>query len=363
MNFKSFCQNIGIESASPEAEQIYIRALTDGMLDEPIDLSLLCDRFEELRKHVLEIAEAIQVNTLWLRYVNLLKICYHQLPQEKIPYLEPQKGRTLGNLAPAIALALLSRDTEIHMQQRGIPQDMCRSILLSYERILQGHEKTHGFYGVSRMFFAWAKHYLLPDTYRIGALSFEITKPRPGEAAIALTENGEEIFLNDATVTENGICGTILARGGEVERAVSYRRKEYTPVLMPNDAILSIHIPKGTRIDRESCEETYRQAIAFFQKHYPEKEISMFYCRSWLMDPALADILPPTSNILSFQSWFRKYPSKSTGKEVFNFVHPLPFSSFDELPERTTLERGLKRRYLENHPIYVYAGYFPFTKV
>ena len=361
MNFQSFCQNIGLAPAFAEAEQIYLSALADGTIDEPIDTWLLRDRFDVLRDTVLDIAEQIQAQPAWLRYVNLLRLSYGRIPQDQIPYLEPQKDRTLGNFAPAIALALLSRDTEINMQRRGIPEDVRRSILLSYEKILLGHEKTHGFYGVSRMLFSWAKHYLLPDTFRIGNLIFEIANTRAGEAVIALRENGEKIFLNDATVTGDGISGTILARGGEVERTVSYRREEYTPILMPDDTILSIHIPKGAKIDRASCEEAYRGARAFFGAHYPERPIAMFYCRSWLMDPALAEILPPTSNILSFQSWFQIFPSKSTGKEVFNFVHPQPFSDFSELPERTTLERGLKRRYLADNPIYIHAGYFPYN--
>jgi hypothetical protein len=51
---------------------------------------------------------------------------------------------------------------------------------------------------------------------------------------------------------------------------------------------------------------------------------------------------------------------RSTGKEVFNFVHPEPFDSYEELPETTSLERMLKNRYLANDPIYVHAGLWPF---
>lgn len=71
-----------------------------------------------------------------------------------------------------------------------------------------------------------------------------------------------------------------------------------------NDPVLEIHIPEGGAMTPEACSESILRADRFFAEYFPEFKWDAYTCHSWLLDPGLADILPPSSNILSFAKMF-----------------------------------------------------------
>ena len=74
--------------------------------------------------------------------------------------------------------------------------------------------------------------------------------------------------------------------------------------LTKGDPIMEVHIPSGADLSPEACRASFAQAIEFFAKYYPEYEFSHFTCHSWLLDPALDELLSPTSNIRKFRDMF-----------------------------------------------------------
>ena len=78
------------------------------------------------------------------------------------------------------------------------------------------------------------------------------------------------------------------------------------------------------------------------------------------MDPQLIDLLGPDKNISRFCNRFKKITTKSSGKDVFSYVFWKPDMNFvlEELPENTSLERAVKKHYLEGKAIYGTTGYF-----
>jgi len=72
-------------------------------------------------------------------------------------------------------------------------------------------------------------------------------------------------------------------------------------VLVPGDAVINIHIPEDGPMTLSSCIDSFQRMEHFFQKYLPEYDYRGFYCSSWLLDPVLQTILPPTSNIIQFQ--------------------------------------------------------------
>ena len=70
-------------------------------------------------------------------------------------------------------------------------------------------------------------------------------------------------------------------------------------VLPSGTLVLNIHIPQGSPLTPNEFEASYRQALSFFRGITP-----VFFCHSWLLYPALADLLPAHSNIRAFQSRF-----------------------------------------------------------
>ena len=75
-----------------------------------------------------------------------------------------------------------------------------------------------------------------------------------------------------------------------------------------------------------------------------------------MMAPQLKQYLKPESNILSFSGKFLKYPLPSENEDVLNFVFRLKFTSYDDLPEDTSLQRNLKKLYQSGGKLYNYGG-------
>ena len=78
--------------------------------------------------------------------------------------------------------------------------------------------------------------------------------------------------------------------------------------LKNGDPFLSVHIPRGGKLDEAACIESFERAKRFFPRVIGY-DFKAFGCFSWLFDPAFEDLLPPESNILKFQ---RLFPARWT---------------------------------------------------
>ena len=71
---------------------------------------------------------------------------------------------------------------------------------------------------------------------------------------------------------------------------------------------LQVHIPpKGALVESESI-ASIAAAEDFFGTHFPDEPIAALVCKSWILDPQLADYLGPDSNLVRFQSRFTLLP-------------------------------------------------------
>lgn len=103
------------------------------------------------------------------------------------------------------------------------------------------------------------------------------------------------------------------------------------------DEIIEIHVAQGEPLLYEECIHSLSQALAFYQM-----EGAWFWGESWLLHPALKELLPADSHILQFQSLFHIYEIDETshqGEErVFGSVKDIA-----SYPETTRLQRSLKK--------------------
>jgi hypothetical protein len=73
---------------------------------------------------------------------------------------------------------------------------------------------------------------------------------------------------------------------------------------------------------------------------FPDHHVAS--CHSWLLDPALADVLSGDSNIVRFQRRFELADEGEDGNaDVLRFVFHTFDPDLDELEPTTTLERAL----------------------
>ena len=134
-------------------------------------------------------------------------------------------------------------------------------------------------------------------------------------------------------------------------------------MLGKGDAVLSVHIPVEGDFSKAACLESYRRARAVFARFFPELDVKGFVCYSWMMSPELKDYMKPGSRVLDFASQYIRFPIHTEGEDVLNFVFYLKFKSYEDLPEDTSLQRGLKKLYLEGGRLYEYGGIFAADKI
>jgi len=88
----------------------------------------------------------------------------------------------------------------------------------------------------------------------------------------------------------------------------------WQPILGKGDPILGVHIHADGPMAHDQCGESFRRAMDFFPRHFPEYEIRAFTCNSWLMDHQFAKYLSPKSNIVRFLSEYYLFPFKAPSK-------------------------------------------------
>ncbi|MFC3996904.1 acyltransferase domain-containing protein [Nocardiopsis sediminis] len=112
------------------------------------------------------------------------------------------------------------------------------------------------------------------------------------------------------------------------------------PELAEGAPALRLHIPADGPLDPPSVQRSLDAARGFFRSCFAA-DYPVATCTSWLLDPQLADHLPPSSNILAFQRRFTLVEADAPGDaDVFRFVFRMPEVDPERAPTRTTLERA-----------------------
>jgi GNAT-like C-terminal domain/N-acyltransferase N-terminal domain len=141
----------------------------------------------------------------------------------------------------------------------------------------------------------------------------------------------------------------VLGRGGEsppwYARADAAAHGEGFRI---GDECIGVHIPEGGPLAPELVDASLETAGRFFATHFVSGKRRVATCRSWLLDPQLADYLPEGSNIVRFQRRFTLVPGAEKGDgDVVGFVFRAAgdggLYDLDALPQRTTLERAVVR--------------------
>lgn len=118
--------------------------------------------------------------------------------------------------------------------------------------------------------------------------------------------------------------------------------------------VLMVHIPPFGPLHEAESRVSINQAMDFFATHFPEQPIAALICKSWTLDPQLAENLKPDSNLVRFQRRFELLPhvpgeDESNGdREMMRhgldleppFEGPLTEADLRQVPRDTTLQRA-----------------------
>lgn len=105
---------------------------------------------------------------------------------------------------------------------------------------------------------------------------------------------------------------------------------------------INLHIPDDARLDSEHMQASFEQFHALAAAKLAQYADATITCESWLLDPALDELLPANSHLREFRSLF-----SLTGTEVSQdyqkWIVGCEGLSPQELPEATRLQRAIKQ--------------------
>ena len=269
--------------------------------------------------------------------------------------------------------------------EKKLPLDIVSATVRQFEACMYLQQERSGHFGMSKRYFDHMQRYVDFRILNVGRLRFE-THELKDACIVESRKTGEQILFSvGGEMNEEGLCadtppihqnsngftaffketeqsyiGTPIKADGKCQKEpITLDKNEFFMKVPLHSACLAVHIPAKGALTEEACRQSYERALEIFSKLYPSTPIRAFRCHSWMMSPQLKEILKEDSNLLRFQAPFHKYPCKTKGEDVFNFVFKmLPPKHYDHLPEETSLQRALKQIYLNGGYLYEYNGIF-----
>ena len=110
--------------------------------------------------------------------------------------------------------------------------------------------------------------------------------------------------------------------------------------------VIDIHIPSDAIFTPFNVDKSLESAKEFFKAYYPELKEPPFYCHSWLLDKQLQKMLDKNSNIVSFQNHFDIYDDGESDTSFIEWLFNTKDNDYESLPEKTTLQRNVKKHIL-----------------
>lgn len=153
--------------------------------------------------------------------------------------------------------------------------------------------------------------------------------------------------------------GRLEYENDEYELDKPYEKNGY--IVKKGDMVKSIHIPSAGPLTEELCYDSYKKAYEFYKDELNGKPL-VCVSHTWLFHPSTREILSPTSNTVRFMNDFDIIDSedeKEFGERwrVFGKDFELPD---EQLPEKTSMQKGYKKWILEKKPFGMAYGILIF---
>ena len=298
----------------------------------------------------------------------MLHIATPELKKQGAPFTFEPCGCTFFSV---IVTAAAMPELRAFYKSRGIPLSILRDSATVIDIWAQDYFEKNGRWGVS---CPWINETFSHNLFRLNRLEFQfsaykspfrIFKNTTTGDTCALAPAGCEIaadgffrqpdqataFSTTLTETAASITGhPALPNGRLSSQTVTLPFNEWQELFKPGAPMVEVHIPAIAPLTYEACKDSMEQARVFFPKYFPEFNYQGFMTTSWLLDPTLQEMLPPTSNIVRFQSLFHLYPvAGADAWQIRERVFGNPDLPMDKVPQKTSLQRIVHDKILAGH--------------
>ena len=240
------------------------------------------------------------------------------LPLEQLLFDPKQYEKGLENARAAVGedghgmklfvyLCRCALQTYRNYAEKGISPAVYRDTMRFLSRFLADDLKKSG--ALAFRWGWWFPRQLAMLEFRLGALEYE------------MTESGQE----------DGDGGENISGNGRARKSGK----------------IFIHIPSDADLSENSVTRSLCAARRFFAEHYPAYAAAEMACESWMLVPALRELLPASSHVAQFGRRFEVQKVDEESKAFLEWIFPDPALPYAQLPENTTLQRNVKKYLLE----------------
>lgn len=171
---------------------------------------------------------------------------------------------------------------------------------------------------------------------------------------LALTSDRDILGINGIRFSQM-IWGSRFMKGHIIQ--VGSLQYELKKRYLEQEDVIFIHIPRNTKLDYESIQDSFRKAPQYVNKYLSTNNLK-YVTSSWLLSPELKNILSSDSNIMKFQDCFNLIGVEENTKDFLNFVFNAPLfeGDYEALTSDTTLQKGIKNKLLNKEKLHIGIG-------
>ena len=395
MELRELAEKIGIAKYPEAMNEVYASMeLTDAPACDLDAIDALEQEFGIYGKYydkVVETGKAINADPLRSTWVKVAVEYARRSPDSVAPRGIPvpaPDGSDVTAFLPVHIIAAQIPASIAEYRRRGFSEEEIADLNKTYRGGISIVENQTGKPGLNQLYYGWQNHFVKAEIYKGGSIQFEL-RTLPNSAVYLRNKESKEVIavMNAGTFHASGmqILGSRGYEDAEGAFKVSFNeddenfyghrsfgrrvsdkpeafpKTQWEVFARPGDQCMGIHIPKGADISPETLDAAFAEGRRILNERYPEHKGNMIFASSWILDPALEDILGPNSKITKLGHRFVRFPQRSPGMHVFGnvFAKQLENKPYEDLPEDTSLMRGLKKLYMEGGHIYAYGGLVP----
>ena len=388
MEFRQIAQKLGVERYPKELDKLYVDNKTPAC-----DLSLIdalqteWNLFGDFYNKVKDAAEQINsdpVRSAWVRTtVSFAKdadvetACTVPAPASD--------GTAAGDFLPLFTLLPQIPSAIAEYEKHGFSRDEILDIMKDFRLSFGIVEEQTGSSGVEYIYYGWLTIFAKAQIFCLMGLQFEFFKLPKGTLWLRNRTTGEVVpVMLEGTFHFSGIQrlgslgyedteGAFTPAFSQDERnyyghgvhdcVVSAAQETFPKDIWecighPQGFCMNIHVPRGSDISTENVMTACKRARELVKTRYPERpEFCLVMGISWLLNPLLREIQGEKAKTTQFMECFIKYPKLDPHADsVFSFVFGKKYKNYAELPENTSLQRKLKKLYLDGGCLHGYSG-------
>ncbi len=384
---KAFCERLGIgfnEELVPYYEKGTAMFEKEGYRavdrERIVKLNNKYDFFRKWLDDVLSAADMIAQDHDLMIHVYTLAAIIKEDADIKILGL-PDRQRLDTDFLPMFSLLYFLEEMIERMEKLGLPYKVISDTLQGFDAEINDYYGLFNRSGM-RIYVGWFLLFVKGKLIRIGRLNFEMTTLNEKIRAykkgddIKILIDGQYmhekgmVFGSEGQTDESGKYYADIVEDGDTvtgyacnEYGECVREKVtlqgYEEILRYGDKVINVHIPANEPFNAQLCEESYANARKIFDKYFPEHKYKAFCCFSWMLEKRLKQIMGRDTNITLFADKFSGFPIRS-GKEgcMTYLYHTKGKVDIGELPENNSMQRAVKKYFLDGNIYYEKGGLF-----